>query len=291
MAEITSLVIYRRSANFWELVSNLSPEPISRDAYRGSGFEPYVSIQSSNGTTVVNGVSVSVVSYIDEYGSNTTPSFSSASELMQFLIDEGFFEDDSNGGSGATVFTELNDVPNNYFGQQLKLVRVNADGTGLEFVTIAAVLEVDLQEVTDVGATTTNEITVGVLAESTTYADKFIKYVLGAFSTTLKFIAPTTGRSIEFQDADGVVALVSDITDSSLSFGTVVTVANTIQDDRLIGLDDSVIEFPFEIRADNSTWTEFDAPQFTDMAFDNLTGTITDFPVTVGKKVFLTLIK
>lgn len=291
MADITSLVIYRRSANFWELVSNLSPEPISRDAYRGSGFEPYVSIQSSNGTTVVNGVSVSVVSYIDEYGSNSTPSFSSASELMQFLKNEGFFESDSNGGSGATVFTELNDVPSNYFGNQLKLVRVNADGTGLEFVTLSSVLNVDLQEVTDVGNETSNDIVVSDGTVSLLHGKNRIVYNNGTNEVAISFTAPTANRDIAFQDGSGTIAFTDDIRTSSLSFGTVVSTTDTIQDDRLIGLDDSVIEFPFSISADNSTWTEFDGVQFSDMAFDNSTGTITGFPVSIGKKVFLTLIK
>lgn len=210
MADITSLVIYRRSANFWELVSNLSPEPISRDAYRGSGFEPYVSIQSSNGTTVVNGVSVSVVSYIDEYGSNSTPSFSSASELMQFLKNEGFFESDSNGGSGATVFTELNDVPSNYFGNQLKLVRVNADGTGLEFVTLASVLNLDLQEVTDVGNTTTNDLIVSDGTVSLLHGKNRIVYNNGTNEVAISFTAPTANRDIAFQNKDGAVAMVGD---------------------------------------------------------------------------------
>ena len=39
----------------------------------------------------------------------------------------------SSGGSGATAFTGLNDVPNSYSGQGGKAVRVNTGGTGLEF--------------------------------------------------------------------------------------------------------------------------------------------------------------
>jgi hypothetical protein len=37
--------------------------------------------------------------------------------------------------SGSSAFTSLTDVPNNYTGDALKVVRVNAGETGLEFVT------------------------------------------------------------------------------------------------------------------------------------------------------------
>jgi hypothetical protein len=150
-----------------------------------------------------------------------------------------------------------------------------------------------LQEVTDVGATTDVPIVVTDESEteSLTHGSDGITYNAGGFTTEAKFAAPTANRSQIIPDKDGTFAMVGDITSQSLSFGTVVSVANTIQDDRLIGLDDSVIPFPFSISADNATWTEFDGVQFSTMAFDNITGTITDFPVTVGKKVFLTLIK
>lgn len=36
--------------------------------------------------------------------------------------------------SGVTAFTQLNDVPSSYLGQDLKFVRVNSGGTALEFV-------------------------------------------------------------------------------------------------------------------------------------------------------------
>jgi hypothetical protein len=41
------------------------------------------------------------------------------------------------GGSGATVFTDLSDVPSSYSGAGLDVVRVNAGETALEFATVA----------------------------------------------------------------------------------------------------------------------------------------------------------
>lgn len=150
-----------------------------------------------------------------------------------------------------------------------------------------------LQEVTDVGATTTNPIIIGTGTDNISYETNRIVRTKDAFETRITFDNPTGvfSANVRAITQDDEIAFLSDITNSSLSFGTVVSVANTIQDDRLIGLDDSVIQFPFSISADNATWTEFDGVQFTTMAFDNITGTVTNFPVTVGKKVFLTLIK
>lgn len=150
-----------------------------------------------------------------------------------------------------------------------------------------------LQEVTDVGATTTNPIIIGTGTDNISYETNRIVRAKDSFETRITFDNPTGvfSANVRAITQDEEIAFLSDITNSSLSFGTVVSVANTIQDDRLIGLDDSVIQFPFSISADNATWTEFDGVQFTTMAFDNITGTVTNFPVTVGKKVFLTLIK
>jgi len=61
-------------------------------------------------------------------------------------------------GGGATNFLKLHDTPSSYTGQELKIARVNATGTGLEFVTASGEADT-LQSVTDRGATTTTSIT------------------------------------------------------------------------------------------------------------------------------------
>lgn len=45
--------------------------------------------------------------------------------------------DIKNSTGGATDFTDLGDVPSSYVGESLKVVRVNAGETGLEFATIS----------------------------------------------------------------------------------------------------------------------------------------------------------
>jgi hypothetical protein len=62
----------------------------------------------------------------------------------------------SGGGSGATVFTELSDVPSSYSGQGSKIVAVKSDASGLEFInntsgssTLSALTDVTIASVAD----------------------------------------------------------------------------------------------------------------------------------------------
>lgn len=63
------------------------------------------------------------------------------------------------GRGGATRFTQLVDAPSSYSGQAGKFPKVKATEDGLEFATVS-VSTPSLQQVTDVGATTTNDIIV-----------------------------------------------------------------------------------------------------------------------------------
>lgn len=82
------------------------------------------------------------------------------------------------GNANSTSFSALTDTPNIYTSQALKLVRVKSGEDGLEFIepetvkdinwgeitgSISAQTDLNLQSVTDNGATTTNSITVGGL--------------------------------------------------------------------------------------------------------------------------------
>jgi len=60
------------------------------------------------------------------------------------------------GGGGAADFTDLGDVPASYTGEGLKVVRVNAGETGLEFFTLSAGA-VDFTDLGDVPASYTGE--------------------------------------------------------------------------------------------------------------------------------------
>ena len=146
-----------------------------------------------------------------------------------------------------------------------------------------------LQQVTEAGNTTTEEIEVKavIVSDGTNTATL----------DNLKISTDTEGEVVDFnfptdKTGEQTFAMLGDLSEQSMSFGLIVTVANTIQDDRLIGLDTTGTPFPFEIRADNANWTDFeDTFIFPSIAYDDTTGTITGFTVEVGKKVFLTIIK
>jgi len=56
------------------------------------------------------------------------------------------------GGGGATTFISLTDVPSSYTGEALKVARVNAGETGLEFATIGALTDGDKGDVVVTGS-------------------------------------------------------------------------------------------------------------------------------------------
>lgn len=64
-----------------------------------------------------------------------------------------------NGGSGVRNFINLDDTPSTYSGQAGKFPKVNVGETGLEFADVPTPTTPSLQEVTDVGATTTTQST------------------------------------------------------------------------------------------------------------------------------------
>lgn len=70
---------------------------------------------------------------------------------------------------GIDTFLELNDTPSSYTGSEASGVRVNAEGTALEFYDISPYTDPDtLQIVTDRGATTSNSITTAGLTTAGT---------------------------------------------------------------------------------------------------------------------------
>lgn len=64
---------------------------------------------------------------------------------------------------GVNSFTDLNDVPNNYVGDSLKVVRVNAGESALEFVTLAGGGDMlKANNLSDVLSTTTSRTNLGL---------------------------------------------------------------------------------------------------------------------------------
>jgi len=91
----------------------------------------------------------------------------------------GNLELQAGGGSGATAFTGLSDVPASYSGAALKAVRVNASATGLEFYTPSS------------GGSTTF---IGLTDVPASYTGQTLKAVrVNAGETALEFYTPSSG--------------------------------------------------------------------------------------------------
>jgi hypothetical protein len=71
----------------------------------------------------------------------TKIAISGVADGSRFLRDDGAWADPP--GGGASIFTELLDVPASYTGHALKLTRVNAGETGLEFYTLPSYQPLD----------------------------------------------------------------------------------------------------------------------------------------------------
>jgi hypothetical protein len=152
------ILIIRRTVDYWEFDDSVNPQPVSCSGYSGlANGDNTITFTSENGQTKYNHVIYSEFEYVDEYGSNDyTPS--SASDLMQFLISEGFFGDGSSSG-GATTFIGLSDVTilGGYAANQGRIPIV--DGSGLIMVTPSFAFQNNIGKWQNVGVAGTGEVT------------------------------------------------------------------------------------------------------------------------------------
>lgn len=209
---LSSVQIYRRSINRWDIVTNESPLPTSRNYYHGGDTKGLFTITGATGNILIPPTSWEAFEYIDEYGSNSFIPISAA-DLMQRLLDEGFFvEGSSGGGGGATAFTMLTDTFG-YLGNGGKVVAVKADATGLEPIPYASIISPNLQNVTDSGATTTNPLQIGVSGDSLKLESDRIVRSKGGNDTRITFDDPTASFSVNIRElsADEEIAFLSDI--------------------------------------------------------------------------------
>lgn len=142
------------------------------------------------------------------------------SSLEQRVIDL------ENAGSGVTTFLALTDTPTAYTGQSLKVVRVNAGETALEFVTLAGGGDMlaanNLSDVTNVATARTN-LGLNTTANQTDSTDK--RFMSDAQEAKLDAITGTntgdqtsivgiSGTKAQFDTAcsDGNFLYVGDIT-------------------------------------------------------------------------------
>jgi hypothetical protein len=111
-------------------------------------------------------VSITDIVLIDETDASVEETFATIFELEQRLVELQYTPYQTTGGGGASTFTQLNDTPNTYTGQAGKVVTVNDDEDGLEFTDPTAGAVGTLQQVTDNGATTNNDI---LITDGTVY--------------------------------------------------------------------------------------------------------------------------
>jgi len=133
--QITSLVITKRSGNFWSLNVNESPQgdEIAQDAYRGGVDGQFITIKAANGAILVHQVPFSVVQYIDTLdNANSLLNPQSPLELMAHLQDENFFIGNINDGSGSgdsVTFKSLTDVAvNSFLGLENYILQIDSNG-------------------------------------------------------------------------------------------------------------------------------------------------------------------
>jgi len=189
---------------------------------------------------------------ITELGSASTPlSGTELIEIVQGGVNKKVEVNEVGGGGGVTEFIELTDVPASYTGQGSKVVAVKVDETGLEFVAGGGGTTPTLQEVTDEGNTTTNPIILGDSTDSTILGGGVVSARLDdtavsgeihqtnlnsvgeitysredlSTASILRFSEPTIGANLTLPDADGMIALLSDITNPPDATPTVKGIA------------------------------------------------------------------
>jgi len=90
----------------------------------GTGLE-YISPSDAGLITMASITDVEISSGLED---GAVLTYNEAGGIFEFLAPTG--------GGGSTTFLDLTDTPANYTGAALKYVRVNAGGTGVEFVTL-----------------------------------------------------------------------------------------------------------------------------------------------------------
>lgn len=142
----------------------------------------------------------------------------------------------TSGSGGATAFVNLIDVPNSYIGQALKLTRVNAGETGLEFFTAPYITS--NQTITlsgDVSGSGSTAITTTIGANKVTYAKiqqiTALSLVGNPISSTANAQAIGLGAGLSFSGTNiinsGVTSIVAG-TDINVSGPTGAVTINNI---------------------------------------------------------------
>lgn len=114
-------------------------------------------------------------------------------------------------GSGGGAFIDLTDVPSNYIGSSLKVVRVNVGATGLEFATISAVGDMTkaVYDPANIGEQLVGLTTAQTLTNKTLTSPKINENVaLTATATELNILDGATLDVTELNYVDGVTSSI-----------------------------------------------------------------------------------
>lgn len=163
------------------------------------------------------------------------------------------------GGGGATAFTDLTDVPADYTGDALKVVRVNAGETGLEFSTVSG-----SGDVSKVGTPVDNQVGVwtgdGTIEGDTALTfDTSTDTLTIAASGNLAFGAVTiiddTAGTTTLQNIDAIDATTETTLEAALDFGNVVKVGTPVDNQVGVWTGDGTIEGDTALTFDTTTDT------------------------------------
>lgn len=128
----TAFKIVRDNALTWHFEINNTPEVRGGNAYSASFNDLFVSFAHKfRGSVIAANVPYNVISYEDNYDSNSQSAFSSPLSLVSFLMTEGFFGQSSSGSGGATAFTHLVDTFTSYIGLGSQVLVVSPDEVGI----------------------------------------------------------------------------------------------------------------------------------------------------------------
>jgi len=153
----------------------------------------------------------------------TTP----ASGIFDFVVAPqvgdvvtAFYSTGTGGGGGATAFTDLTDVPSSYTSQALKVVRVNAGETALEFTTLAGGGDALTTDPLSQFASTTSSQLAGVISDETGSGALVFATSPTLVTPTLGAATATTLNTHTIPGGTGTLALTSDITGTNSGTNT-----------------------------------------------------------------------
>ena len=216
----------------------------------------------STGIEFVDGTSIFALASHTHTSSQITDFSEAVDDRVSALLVEGTnitltYDDGSNtltisssGGGGSSAFTGLTDTPSNYTSSANYLVRVNSTPDGLEFVdgdSLFASSSIDLQDVTDNGNTTTNNIGAAkFLAADGSESSPSISFTndtnTGLYSISGDVLGISVGGSDKFQigtsNAEILVNLLPD-TDSTYNLGSSSLYWSTGYVDRILVQDNT----------------------------------------------------